>query len=64
MTKERYTHMLWYLIFSYHANEPRLGEQNYDPLYKIKPVVNYLLKGPIWFGISSIYPKKKKKCHH
>ncbi|XP_063436615.1 piggyBac transposable element-derived protein 4-like [Mytilus trossulus] len=42
MTRDRYTQILRYLHFSNVANEPRQGEPNYDPLYKIKPVVNHL----------------------
>ncbi|XP_071158717.1 piggyBac transposable element-derived protein 4-like [Mytilus edulis] len=42
MTRDRYTQILRYLHFSNIANEPRQGEPNYDPLYKIKPVVNHL----------------------
>ncbi|CAC5388466.1 unnamed protein product [Mytilus coruscus] len=44
MTRDRYTstQILRYLHFSDHVNEPRQGEQNFNPLYKIKPFVNQL----------------------
>ncbi|XP_071132381.1 piggyBac transposable element-derived protein 4-like [Mytilus edulis] len=59
MTRDRYTQILRYLHFSNVANEPRQGEPNYDPVYKIKPVVNHLNNK---FGLEYMYTKKK--CHH
>lgn len=42
VSRDRYTQIMRYLRFSDHLNEPRQGEANYDPLYKIKPVVDHL----------------------
>lgn len=41
MSRDRFTQIMRYLHFSDSTQQPLPGDQNYDPLYKVKPLLTH-----------------------